>query len=60
MDISREVVMKGFPREMVVKLRPKGQVEVIRQRRRVDSISNREVLEEKEAYHYSGIKPRLE
>ena len=51
--------MKGFPREMVVKLRPKGQVEVIRQRRRVESISNREVLEEKEAYHYSGIKPRL-
>lgn len=60
MDISREVVMKGFLREMVVKLRPKGQVEVIKQRCGVESISNREVLEEKEACHYSGIKPRLE
>ena len=26
----------------------------------MESISNREVLEEKEAYHYSGIKPRPE
>lgn len=53
MDISREVVMKGFLREMVVKLRPKGQVEVIKQRCGVESISNRS-LEEKEACHYSG------